>query len=105
MNLVHARMFTATIIVNPKTGYGDGGFPTYGSSANYTGRVHKKRTVSKDKGGEEFVSGTIVLIDSAYTPALGDKITLPDSSTPEMLWFEQGQNQHNNTDHWKLFLL
>lgn len=61
---------------------------TYGSSTTLRCRVAKKVRMVRNSVGEETVSSTQVWLDGVYGVKVDDKITLPDGTSPTILFVE-----------------
>lgn len=103
MSLVKIRFLSQTIQVSSQTRDSDGAY-TSGANVAHKGRfVHKAEEIKKPDG-EVVNSKGVVYIDSTWTPDLSDKFTMPDSTTPRLIMFEEVYNQRTEADHYKVWV-
>jgi len=84
-----ADLFTQTITLEEASSENEYGGRNYGSPASYSARVVAQNKYIRRPNGVEFLSTTKVWIQGTPTVSLDDRITLPDSTTPQILLVRQ----------------
>lgn len=80
-----AALAPHTVTITPFLDDNSYGEPTYGDAVSYSCLIEKKPKMVRNAQGEEVVSSATVYLTSAPTLSTKDLVTLPDSTTPEIL--------------------
>lgn len=87
-------------LVTVRDGFGK---PTYGAATSYRARVVYKsmRTTNRFSGQDAVAAGAVWIAGVILPGDIDDKVTLPDGSTPKILYWEEYPDEVGN-HHTKL---
>jgi hypothetical protein len=85
----------------PKTGYGNSGLPTYGSTTSIACLIQYKKVNTMDKNGNDVISNAQIIVDGDTVIDSLDKIALPDGSTPYIIKIDS-ITDFTGTIHYKM---
>jgi hypothetical protein len=81
-----AALLRETVTIEPFAALDTHGRDTYGTAATAAARVEQKtQNVREEKTGNEVVSHAMIFLDGATTITNRSRITLPDSTKPQIL--------------------
>jgi hypothetical protein len=90
-----------TITRYPKTGYGNSGQPTYGSTSTIACLIQYKKVNTMDKDGNDVISNAQIIVDGNTTIDTLDKLLMPDGATPYVIKVES-ITDFTGTIHYKM---
>jgi len=99
-----ADMMPNTITVQAKSGVDAYNKPTYATGTSYSARVVYKNKITVDAIGREVTARGVIYVAATGAISPEDKITLPDSSTPQIISVERFPDE-NGAHHNQVYFL
>lgn len=80
-----ANLCDSTVNIAPFSSYNSYGEPSFGANVAYSCLIEKKPRMVRSTEGKEVVSSAAIYLTSAPTLTTKYRVTLPDSTTPQIL--------------------
>jgi hypothetical protein len=90
--------------VSLKTGVPDGGIGTYGSPTTYPARVEPYHRLMKSGDGSMKQTSALIYLGPTATVSIGDRITLPDTTSWEVVSVEPLYGRYGQLDHYEVIV-
>lgn len=99
------HLLNQSISINKRSGLNGYGRNSYSEdSTTYDARVQAKIQMVLDTTGQEQVSSTIIYVTGSADIDVEDQITLPDSTTPEIIQIMKGIDHYGNTEYLAVYV-
>jgi len=99
------HLLNQSISINVRTGLDGYGRNSYSETTTaYNARVQPKLQMVLDTSGQEKISSAVIYVAGSADIDVEDMITLPDSTTPEIIKITKGIDQYGNTEYRAVYV-